>query len=127
MFENIAECEKLSSLDGVGYRLPQFDTELEELSYTAFWGGEYAVEGENFRIFAYEFDDAASAKTYFKNVTGKDTERDQDFSGSRGAWEYELTVIDAHKAYRVTAAASAQAVIDQLLEETFSVIIAKRG
>ena len=81
-----------------------------------------------FEIFAYEFKDSDSAKRYFNNVTGKNSEElDTNFSASMGMTSYRLVIIDFKKAYIVQGPSNNAEEIQDFLKENFTVKIGFEG
>ncbi len=123
IFSDIAECEKIAAFEGVSfskYDSPDKDSYLKGLAYASFAGGNYAFRGDEFELFAYEFDDASSSQEYFRNVTGKAIEKNPNYSILRGSSRYRMVVIDGKKAYYLSCSAKAGDGIVELLSEIFT-------
>lgn len=87
IFEDISQCEKIvenKSEDAIVTVMesPSEDKMLKKLSYNAFWGCEYTADDLSFTLYAYVFPDHDTACKYFRNVTGKRSDLDQNFSYS---------------------------------------------
>ena len=131
IFENLEECEGLIYTDiddecFSKYELPSNDKDLDGLSYNKFWGGEFKSESLKYEIFAYEFEDDASALKYYANVSGKNIDLSYQekhnglFLASSGMTSYELVVISQNRAYKLIAPNRDIDEINTLLCETFS-------
>ena len=108
VFADIAECEGIAELDYPNATVtrrdtPDGDKKLKGLAYESFYSAKFVADGMEFEIFAYEFVDSETAQAYFKNVTGKGLESEQNFSSSTGLIKYRLCVLDGNLAYTLTA------------------------
>ena len=105
MFHEIEECyDIVGELDEsciFFYEDPSEDADSEGLEYVKFFGLAYDADDCAFRLFAYEFADADTAKHYFSNVTGKSIVLDTDFSESSGMGRFRRIVISENRAYSV--------------------------
>lgn len=102
IFSDISDCEKFEEYDGVEVKkhdTPKKDKYLKDLKYERFYAGEISSRDFEFDIFAYEFCDEESAKKYYDNVTGVDTERNSTYLSSWGTFSGELVVIHGKNAY----------------------------
>ena len=125
IFSNIDECYNISNLayaeaQIIRYEDTSDDKYLKNLTYKEFYAGTYKSKELNFEIFAYEFYDSESAKSYFKNVTGVNTEFDATFLGSKGMIYYSLVVIDGNCAYFVLAPRNQSEILNKSLGDIFS-------
>ena len=123
IFSNIAECEKISTFEDVSfskYDSPDKDPYLKGLDYASFAGGNYTFRGDEFELFAYEFDNVSSAQEYFRNVTGKAIKKTPNYNILRGSFGYRMVVIDEKKAYYLNCSAKAGDEIVELLSEIFT-------
>jgi len=131
IFQNIEECNNLISTDVdiecfSEYDLPSNDKDLDDLSYNKFWGGEFKSDSLKYEIFAYEFEDNASALKYYANVSGKNMDLSYQekhnglFTASSGITSYELVVISQNRAYKLIAPNRYIDEVSELLCKTFS-------
>lgn len=133
IFSNISECNnfeinKDEDAKITYYTTPEKDSNLKDLEYDSFFGAKYLSLDIEFEIFAYEFKDSNSAKKYFNNVTGKNSEElDTNFSASMGMTSYRLVIIDFKKAYIVQGPSSNAEAIQDFLKENFTVKIGFEG
>ena len=129
IFADITECEVLETLDAENGKSTKYqdttkDTHIDDLQYSSFFAGEYASDQYKFKIFAYEFEDAASAKAYFENITGKSSDEiSQNFTMSAGIISTELVVLSDCKAYTVYCPTYAVSDVLAILENNFSIKI----
>ena len=127
IFEDISECEALASLKTEGgnftkYQDTKLDGNLNNLQYSKFFAGKYSCAQYNFEIFAYAFDDSASAKTYFKNATGKDsTALDANFSIVSGIMTSHIIVLKGNTAYAVYCPSTDLADVSMILADCFEI------
>ena len=87
IFADMKECESILSAGGSfsEYADVSSDENVRELTYTDFFAGEYNCDDFEFKIFAYEFDRVDSARAYFDEITGKNSDGlDANFMLSSG-------------------------------------------
>ena len=125
IFQNIEECQSIISLNytngkAIVYDNPDNDIKLKGLKYKDFFAGKYKSDELVFEIYAYKFENSNETKRYFKNVTGKNTEIETNFSASKGLSQYRLIVIDGEYAYCVSTSKSNAQELIKALEDVFS-------
>ena len=127
IFADISECENLLQSENKGAKFVKYDTpskdkKLKNLEYESFFAGEYSCSDFEFTIFAYEFKNEDDAKAYFENHTGKESEKNANFSINMGIGGYRLRVFHNSMAYSVTSSSRKDAEkIEAFLGENFSV------
>ena len=126
VFDNIAECEKISTLGYANatltsYDNPSKDKHLKSLTYDGFYAAKYKSDELEFEIFAYEFKSAEFAQAYFKNATGKDDGLSTNFLVSSGMGLSEIFVIDNVRAYSVIVPSAQLEKMKEVLGYIFSV------
>ena len=124
MFSDISECENFKKHDGVmvkKYNTPEKDKKLKNLEYEKFYAAKISCDDFEFEIFAYEFKDSKSAKKYFENNTGIDTDRNTTFSTSFGLSNGSQIVISEEKAYIFYCSSSDRYDVSDFLYENFTV------
>lgn len=85
MFANIEELDAVKIDGAVLTPLDSAeDTMLKGLSYLEYRGFSCEMGGHTATVFAYVFEDSATAKQYYKNVTGITTGQDATYVGSGG-------------------------------------------
>lgn len=130
IFENISECQGIqnSTLSGAKFEHYEIekDKKLKGLTYTERFCGKFSCDEFEFEIFAYEFENAESAKKYFDNVTGTadNIESYTSFYGNFGMFSVDIMVFDFEKAYRVNLSKSDIEEVFQFLSTVFSKKIA---
>lgn len=124
IFENISECYKFNNdnkADITEYDTPGGDKHLEKIKYSEFYAAKYKSEELEFEIFAYEFETESDAKAYFKNATGKSSEKDANFSSSTGTFgSSEITVFKMKNAYTVYVSPEYLEAAKEFLMSSFS-------
>ena len=130
MFESLDELQALYQLEYtnsevIKHNSAEDDEHIEDLEYSDCFIAEYKSNEVTFKIYAYEFKNAADSKAYFKNVTGKKNPKDADFSSSVGLGldfksHYQLVVIDGERAYKVEAPGKHAEEIEKCLQIIFS-------
>ena len=125
IFDDISECEAITQLsyedaELVKYETPTADKHLKNLSYSRFFAAEYKSKEVEFEIFAYEFNDFASAQKYFENVTGIDGSSVSNFVISSGMTRSEIVVLDNERAYTVLTSRADLKETERALGELFS-------
>lgn len=129
IFSNIDECKAIENRSGETVSFTKFqdatqDDCLQGLSYISFYAGKYSSDQLKFELFAYEFDDVASSRSYFENITGKDTEQmEQNFSISSGMITARIVAYSNNHAYAVYCPTNNLPNVMQILEELFTVKI----
>lgn len=129
IFADMAECESLEDLSvGEGrftrYHNTALDDKLNGLQYTSFFSGSYSCDQFEFEIFAYKFVNANSAKTYFENVTGKNSDsRESNFSLVSGAVRSHIAVFSGDSAYAAYFPTSALTNVLEILSKQFTIQI----
>ena len=125
IFEDISECNALVSLNEEGgsftkYQDAEQDENLENLQYVQSFTGKYTCDRYTFEIFAYAFADSASARTYFENITGKNSYTlEENFSISSGLTSSRIIVFKGNMAYAVYCPASDIDDVSEVLETAF--------
>lgn len=121
MFENIDECEllaqkgmKLEKLDPV-----QADTYLDGLVYDDYFAATCSSATGNFTLYAYEFSTSERAAKYFFNATGKQSERETNFSIEATASIYRVVVYSGARVYFATTTPSDAEYMFEMLSEVF--------
>ena len=124
IFEKISECDKINDVHTDAkvtvYDNSDKDKNLKGLSYSSFFAGEYLSNELDFKIFAYEFENAENAKKYFENATGKKNVNDTTFSTSKGMFEYMIIIIDNKNAYCAYTSPANDVALESFLAEIFS-------
>lgn len=130
IFLNISECEGIYNLGYLNqsiekYNSSDFDKKLKGVSYESFFAAKYSSDEMEFEIFAYVFFDSQSASDYFKNVTGKKSNNDKNFSSSIGISKFRKCVFVNERAYciisnRRYAGEIENSVLPQLFSQPFS-------
>lgn len=126
IFEDMAECEAFRTMSDNNGTFTEYtdritDDNLSNLSYVSCLSGKYLCDKYNFEIFAYEFENEESARAYFKNCTGKNTnDLRQNFSLSSGLFRSHLAVLKGTKAYVVSCPTKYVQDVLQVLEKCFS-------
>ena len=126
IFADLEECESIASADGSfsEYTEVSSDKHVKTLTYTDFFAGKYKCDGFKFEIFAYEFDSIDSARAYFEEVTGKNSDGlDTNFSLSSGLLNSHLVVFDSNRAYMLYAPTMDMSDVAQFLSGVFSIKI----
>ncbi|MBE6958460.1 MAG: hypothetical protein E7447_04845 [Ruminococcaceae bacterium] len=129
IFEDISECNALVSSNEDGgnftkYQNAEQDENLENLQYVQSFAGKYTCDRYTFEIFAYAFADPASARTYFENITGKNSYTlEENFSISSGLTSSRIIVFKGNMAYAVYCPARDLDAISEVLENCFQVKI----
>lgn len=126
MFADLDECAFIASADGnfSEYSDVLSDENVRGLTYTDFFAGVYDCDTFEFEIFAYEFDSVDSARAYFDEVTGKNSDGlDANFTLSSGLLTSSLVVFDSNRAYVVYAPAMDVSDVAQFLSGVFSLKI----
>ena len=127
IFADIDECELLASSnqeEGVftNYTNALSDRHIRQLSYVSFFAGEFSGKTISFQIFAYEFADELSAKTYFENATGKNSGKlSQNFSLASGLLESQIVIFDGTRAYSAYFPTRSLSEVLRILENCFTV------
>ena len=109
IFNTIEECEIIESEKSENaiitiYDSPKTDKNLKDLAYNQLYAVKYDSDELDFEIFAYEFSTSDSAKKYFENNTGIETELNTHYLASGGITKYKVVVIDGCNAYYATTA-----------------------
>lgn len=129
IFADITECNKLEALHIQNGQFTKYqdtaqDDNLKNLSYSASFCGKYSSDQCRFEIFAYEFKDTASARTYFEKAVPKDSGNlEQNYSISSGMGGTELVAFSGNKAYAVSCPTRMLSDVLAILEETLTVKI----
>lgn len=127
IFADIQECQAMEALSDNGGKFTKYqdagkDKYSKDLSYTAFFGGEYCSSKCEFEICAYEFEDTVAARKYFDRVTGKNSyTMDKNFSLSSGLIHSQLVVFEKNKAYAMSFPTSVLYDVAQIMVKYFTV------
>lgn len=127
IFEDISECNALVSSNEDGgnftrYQDAEQDENLENLQYVQSFAGKYTCDRYTFEIFAYAFADSASARTYFENITGKNSYTlEENFSISSGLTASKIIVFKGNMAYAVYCPSSDLADVSNVLADLFTI------
>lgn len=125
IFSDISECNNLIEQETDAkmetYDSPSKDKNVADLEYEKFFGGTYSSSQLTFEIFAYEFSSERTAKQYFYNETGKESERDENYSRSLGGFgKFRMIVISGKNAYVAYTERDTIEVLMKILENTFT-------
>jgi len=78
------------------------DKYLKDMKPINSYLGEIEFQGKDFTFFVYEFSSVIDAKQYFKNITGKNIDRDSGFSESGNYYFSNRTIVyKDNKAYYI--------------------------
>ena len=102
IFENISECESLSSLK-TDKNIPE-DRYISDLTYENSYVYKMKLNSHNFKIFAYEFKSIEDAKNYYFEVKGINVEEDYCYNISSGmgfGMPSEMIVMNDKNVYRI--------------------------
>ena len=125
IFADLEECESIASADGSFSEYTEVSSDKHvKVRLTDFFAGKYKCDGFKFEIFAYEFDSIDSARAYFEEVTGKNSDGlDTNFSLSSGLLNSYLVVFDSNRAYMLYAPTMDISDVAQFLSGVFSIKI----
>lgn len=122
IFSDINECYKFESGTAKITMLDSSeDSYLKDLIFDKCYCAKYISKELEFTIFAYEFTDEMTAKEYFKNATGKQSELDRNFTTTSGMISYEANIIDGKNAYTVQTKNEYIKQLEAVLSECFTV------
>jgi len=136
IFNSISECEKLIPVDKSNINVEIYDDNNKDenskgLLYNGFFGMNYESEELKYEIFAYEFENADSALSYYVNVTGQksyeeklplnSSDENKLLSASSGMFSYSLIVVYKNMAYQINAPKQYKNEIIEMLSTTFSI------
>ena len=140
IFAEISECEHLlerqASDDYVKQDLQTAnDPHIKKLKYKDFWGMKYRSSSLAYEFYAYEFENADAALTYYVDVTGQtgylediplsETAENKYWVESHTFFKYKMIVMLGNKVYRLTAPSKDAKEILDILSDAFSIPISQ--
>lgn len=128
IFTDIEECSNIELYKHADatieyYSTPEKDRKLKDLPYHSFFGVNYKSDELSFELFAYEFQNEAATRKYFKNHTGKDTDYNSNFCSSWGSTSFEIVIYHGTCAYVAYTKPKQRHELREFFEKVFSVNI----
>lgn len=125
MFFDITECPLLELYLPEGATVNRLhardeDEAVAKLSIGSSYAIDVKCEEWEARLFAYSFPSEDQAKAYFRQVTGKESSYDTNYSAVRGMTRCRMVVIDGKNAYQVSTSARSVTEVNQWLKNSFS-------
>ena len=81
---------------------PDTDKDLKSISFAESKAYKIKYDGKVYNIYAYVFENSNDANSYFHNVTGKQNNRETNFSSSGNFYfSTRLIVLSSNKAYKI--------------------------
>lgn len=126
IFSDISECNyleanKSNDANITKYDFADNDIYLNDLEYNEFYAIKYESQNMKFEIFAYEFIDSVTAKSYFESSAKRDCISDKDFYVSTTLTNYIIRVLDGERAYILYSKPKYKEAIDSYLSYAFSI------